>query len=447
MNTAIEVGFAIAALTSALPPNRPLSNAPEVGVICFRQAQQLSLWVVFDLMDLDAATIHAIRQKIENGTPCAVLHILTTHNHGVGDAFDTEKLGDIAAATATEALRNAHPTLFQHGYTEIVKPQLNYLRRIHLPGTDGTTTIWFGPEDSGAGADGTPFLAGQLAALRNGTLNYAAAPQASASLAPTPLPSGDRRLDVLAFYTVTGRLAGILIRFAVHAVTANLPDYYTGDYPAVLRRILSEKLHCPVLFFNGPCAEIAPAIRTKSPHNAEKTAVVLAENAIQILQQMPPPEVLALYHDRLVERSLPVRTELLNPPPTASKAPLPSALSARKRALESAEFAILYPFLRSKLKPDSETISVRLGLLRLNKMLLLALPGESFSATAAALAVPEGFSLITATEHERTAMYLPPPEEIRLGGYEAICRIGATKAEPILRQAAQDLLNQAASIE
>jgi hypothetical protein len=290
-------------------------------------------------------------------------------------------------------------------------------------------------------------LAGQLAALRNGTLNYAAAPQASASLAPTPLPSGDRRLDVLAFYTVTGRLAGILIRFAVHAVTANLPDYYTGDYPAVLRRILSEKLHCPVLFFNGPCAEIAPAIRTKSPHNAEKTAVVLAENAIQILQQMPPPEVLALYHDRLVERSLPVRTELLNPPPTASKAPLPSALSARKRALESAEFAILYPFLRSKLKPDSETISVRLGLLRLNKMLLLALPGESFSATAAALAVPEGFSLITATEHERTAMYLPPPEEIRLGGYEAICRIGATKAEPILRQAAQDLLNQAASIE
>ncbi|NLZ63943.1 MAG: hypothetical protein GX902_09050 [Lentisphaerae bacterium] len=447
MNTAIEVGFATAALAPALPPNRPLSNAPEVGVICFRQAQQLSLWVVFDLMDLDAATIHAIRQKIEKSTPDAVLHILSTHNHGVGDAFDTESLGNIAAATATEAMRNAHPALFQHGYTEIVKPQLNYLRRIHLPGTDGITTIWFGPEDSGAGVDATPFLAGQLAALRNGTLNYAAAPQAGTSLVPTVLPSGDRRLDVLAFYTVTGRLAGILIRFAAHAVTANLPDYYTGDYPAVLRRILSEKLHCPVLFFNGPCGEIAPAIRSKSPHNAEKIAAFLAENAVQILQQMPPPEVLTLYHDRLVERSLPVRSELLRPPPVTSETSLPSALPTRKRALESAKFAALYPFLRSKLKPDSKTISVRLGLLRLNQVLLLALPGESFSATAVALAVPEGFSLITVTEHERTAMYLPPPEEIRLGGYEAICRIGAVEAEPILRQAAQDLLNQTASLE
>ena len=64
----------------------------------------------------------------------------------------------------------------------------------------------------------------------------------------------------------------------------------------------------------------------------------------------------------------------------------------------------------------------------------LGFPGETFNATAKA--VKESFAhknIVTATEHDRTVMYLPPEAEFALGGYESTCKLTAGSAEGVLR--------------
>jgi hypothetical protein len=112
------------------------------------------------------------------------------------------------------------------------------------------------------------------------------------------------------------------------------------------------------------------------------------------------------------------------------------------------------PFLRERWAPgeepehlDSEdpVIRVVLGGLRLNQVSLIGFPGETFSVTGAALASQAPATpVITLTEHGRTAMYMPPPDQLAQGGYESTCRLVDERGEPTLRDAAVELLRRLA---
>lgn len=127
-------------------------------------------------------------------------------------------------------------------------------------------------------------------------------------------------------------------------------------------------------------------------------------------------------------------------------------LPGRKRLCEQIATLSTTEFLRQRWVPGEEpahltaerpVIRVELGGLRLNDVRIAAFPGETFSTTAAAIK-PEGpgAPLITVTEHGRTAMYMPPPDQLVQGGYESTCRLVDEGGEPALRDAAADLLRR-----
>ena len=84
--------------------------------------------------------------------------------------------------------------------------------------------------------------------------------------------------------------------------------------------------------------------------------------------------------------------------------------------------------------------SVSLGLLRLNDVALLAFPGETFRQTGEAAVGRNADHVMTVTEHGRTALYMPPPDDWGRGGYESSCTAIARDAEPLLRRKAADFL-------
>ena len=88
----------------------------------------------------------------------------------------------------------------------------------------------------------------------------------------------------------------------------------------------------------------------------------------------------------------------------------------------------------------------RIGLLRLNDTLLLSLPGETFWASGEKILrkcrLDADETLVTATEHDRTLMYIVPPEECALGGFENTCRLVDEAFEPRLVDAALSLISQ-----
>ena len=63
-------------------------------------------------------------------------------------------------------------------------------------------------------------------------------------------------------------------------------------------------------------------------------------------------------------------------------------------------------------------------MLKLNDLLLVGFPGETFYETGEAVrrAFPQK-EIITATEHDRTVMYMPPRDQLWQGGYETVCRV------------------------
>jgi len=74
---------------------------------------------------------------------------------------------------------------------------------------------------------------------------------------------------------------------------------------------------------------------------------------------------------------------------------------------------------------------------------LLAIPGEPFGTTAAALRARTDRELVVVGYAHSSIGYLPPPDEWRLGGYEVGCCPYTDTVEPTIRAAAAALLGDA----
>ena len=126
-----------------------------------------------------------------------------------------------------------------------------------------------------------------------------------------------------------------------------------------------------------------------------------------------------------------------------------TGLAKRREESERRNLESNRAFLESKMATmdGNPPGDAAIGLLQLNSVLILALPGESFWTTGESIrrrcALPDGFTLVTVTEHERTLMYIVPPDECDRGGYENTCRLVSRDFEPRLQDAAITLLANA----
>ena len=452
-NDIVKGGFGRGDLSSALPEERRIDGGVSVNAAWFCAADgRQALYCILDFMDFDQPSIERMRfaaMEVSN-VPAEHVHILTTHNHSASELphIKLDKAAEAVKTAVRQALDDAEQLYMSFACIDIDE-QLNYRRRIPFDAVQNgmMTTIFYGPSPENSFAAG-PSLKMQLEALeKNGVSRYAGIPDKDDGNGVT-MPPGDPMLAAWRFTGLNGNVKGYFCRFAAHAICCNRSDHYSGDYPAYLRNAL-ERDGGIALFFNGPCGDIAPGLPDKRSGYESLLGEKLAKLASEALANSQP-HPLRIMRDFMTKVPVSVREDF------PDGGPFKSALTGFAKIREESERNNLESnraFLESKMATltGNPPGDAAIGLLQLNSVLILALPGESFWTTGESIrkrcVLPDGFTLVTATEHERTLMYIVPPEECDKGGYENTCRLVSRDFEPRLQDAALALIETATAPE
>ena len=450
-NDIVTGGFGRGDLSAALPEERRIDGDVSVNAAWFRAADGTqALYCILDFMDFDQPSVERMRHAAmeASGVPAEHVHILTTHNHSAGELpyIKIDKAADAVGAAVAQAVTDAEPLCMSFACMEI-REQLNYRRRIPFDALpDGMmTTIFYGPSPENGFAAG-PSLNMQFKALeKDGISRYDGIPDTDGGTG-VAMPPGDTLLAVWRFTGFSGNVKGWFCRFAAHAICCNRADHYSGDYPSFLRAAL-ERHGGLAIFFNGPCGDIAPGLPDKRSGYESLLGETLARHAIEGLAGCRP-QPLRVMRDLMARVPVSVREDFPDGGPFKSNR---TGLAKIREESERRNLEAHRDFLESKMATLAGDApgDAAIGMLQLNSVLLLALPGESFWTTGESIrrrcALPDGFTLVTVTEHERTLMYIVPPGECDRGGYENTCRLVSRDFEPRLQDAAVALLKDIVS--
>lgn len=445
-------GFGRGDLCDALPEKRLIHGTVQVNAAYFCSGRRSAVYCVLDFMDFDSPSIEMLKAAAcaASGTPPENVHILTTHNHSA-DALpnlDMRRIAPVLEKAVRDAVADAVPLVMNFAAVN-VEEQLNYRRRIVFDeiSPDFDTTIFYGPSPEN-GYDAGTSLEMQLSAfMKDGTCTYSGIPGNVPEDRERSLPPGDNRLAVWKFTDMSGKVRGWFCRYAAHAICCNCQGYYSGDYPAFLRAALEENGGGIAIFFNGPCGDVAPGLPDKVSGYELKLGKRLAEIAVSALESSVP-EQLTEMQDHMETIPVAIRGDF---PIENEKHPRDGSdmdIVERRRAGERRNLIDTRDFLMDKMRnaDGSPEVYARIGLLRLNNVLLLSLPGETFWTTGEKIlekaALDKGLELVTATEHDRTLMYIVPPEECGRGGYENCCRMVDESFEPGMVRAAVALVEK-----
>ena len=433
----IKAGFSKADLMEILPEEKSCEIPLSAHGFYLSRSDDHSFFLVTDFMDFDFQAISHLKNAVAPGLPeNTKIHIMTVHNHGGGtwDQLNIERFSELALMCAKQAVANCREAEIR-AVQGSLDQKISIKRRIFVPEINGSFTCFYGV-DSTAPGNASSFVNTALKNLEQGLLTFTGSGTSDGD--ERSFPDGDQQFSILEFRTPDGIPLGNIVRFAAHAVCCNLPDCYSSDFPGYLREILEKQLGGISVFMNGPCADIAPAIRKKSPEEGKRIANILAGNILNRLKNEPFLP-LTTFTDSLWEIPLTVRKELISPEEdSCSELAENTGLCAVKKSLELEYLRGNLPFLqkiyRNGVPVPNGKITVSTALLCLNEWNLLFFSGETFSGTAKK--ITECFpqkKWITFTEHDRTAMYIPPKQEYFRGGYEPACAVVAPDGEEELR--------------
>jgi len=429
----IKIGFSEINLEgSLLPKGQAIREPIEATTMYIEGEVYSSIWIVFDLMDLNRLYTDSIKKSISERTLIEVehIHVLSTHNHGGGEP-DIEALSSLAADCAISAKANKRDALMRYSFTKTDK-QVNILRRIYIPEIKGSATLYFGAYE-GNSFNSSLFAERVLSELSEGKeCNYIGDHTERECV---PFAEADKEISCVQFCDSSGEIIGTIVRFSSHAVTANRGGSFSSDYPYYVRQGIKKEFGGCAMFLNGPCAEIAPVMRDKFEGRERILGDYLSTLAKKSLESLPF-EAISTFSDEKFEVMLPVREEVINNKVDIPEK-MPKSLSERKKYIDLLRLNNTLDFLSKKYREGetevSDEISVYLGGLRFNDIYFVGFPGETFYATGEGFKRAfEGKKIITVTEHERTVMYLPPKEEFLRGGYEACCKLTSPDSEQIL---------------
>lgn len=431
----LKAGFAKINLQFALDPPMPIREPIEAVSMYLEDNDSRTVWITLDFMDFNRRVCDTLKCAVSYRTGIGEenIHILTTHNHGGGTPI-LSRLSYLVASCAAEAISVARSALVRSAHTHTDK-QYNILRRLYIPETESVSTLYFGACEEN-NFETALFAENVIEATErmkecNSIKDKCSSPRGK-------FPEGDKGIDVIEFVGEDKRSIGTIVRYAAHAVTANRQGSYSSDYPYYVRKKINEALGTITVFMNGPCAEIAPAMLNKLEGRERVLGEAIATLALNaIIDKAPTP--IEGFTERKAAVRLPVRHEVIE-----NKVGIPTEASTKRekrKRIEAIRLEHTLPFLREKYLVGNphpcDEIEVFIGVLRLGDITIAAFPGETFYSTGEALksAFPTE-RIITVTEHERTAMYMPPLADHLLGGYESVCRVTAPEAEQILRREA-----------
>jgi hypothetical protein len=469
----VRRGLAAADVSAALPSDRPVQEPITARALYGAgPTGDAAVWVVLDFLDFGPDFVDAIKGAVRARTGLAEghVHVVTTHNHSVLGAarFDLDALCTGAADAAAEARDRAQPAMMRWASVNVTE-RLNYKRRLFVDELQGAVTFWYGITPAqGYRADG---LLRQVvrALVKDRRIIYAdsgySQPVSEEAFVNERLrrdpdcyvmPPGDPTLQAVLFENERGEAIGSLARYAVHVHACKRDGPYSSDFPHYVRRALEDAFGGCAIFLNGPCANISPVTGLGAGPDERTCGGLLGSRAVAALEAARP-EPLTAFADATRDVTLPVRDDF--PFEDAARDREVGrvrslleqhnlGLAERKRLAERlfwlGQTATMRDVWRCVDRRDSvlqPTVTVSLGLLRLGALSILAFPGETFWETGVeATAGLDASRIITVTEHGRTGVYLPPPSEWPLGGYESSCCVIAQDAEPLLCRSAADLL-------
>jgi hypothetical protein len=308
----VLVGFSKVNLMDVLPEDKPCSM-PILGIgFYLEQEEKKSFFFTVDFMDFDFATVSTLTTAISKELPQAQIHIVTTHNHG-GESctsLDMEKFCLHAKECAKTAIKNSQKAKVKIA-TASIDEKLTFTRRIFVPTLDSSFTCFYGI-DTQKENNAANFVERVIESLKNNALlftgNGSTENQNNSSIT---FFDADPNISVIEFQTLNNQPIGNIVRFASHAVCCNLPDCYSSDFPGYLRKNMENSLGGISLFFNGPCAEIAPVIPCKSIDAAKKIADILSQKALELLEKTSFSNLEDI-SDTIWQIPLPVREEIIN---------------------------------------------------------------------------------------------------------------------------------------
>jgi hypothetical protein len=258
-----------------------------------------------------------------------------------------------------------------------------------------------------------------------------------------PEGAADDTLTVLRISRADGSTIALCINFACHAIFVGGGQFYSADYPGVVRRAAQQALgkDAAVLFLNGPCGDVGPddiTNRSESRYGEEpmeRIGAQLGARALEIAGLGCGTAALgcasAAEPAAATEPIIAAARDVIQP--AVREVPEADLRQAQQwavgRSLDEVPQTVDEIKLRELLLVEAERrahphLDLEIGGLRLGDGALVALPGEIFAAIGRDIRAGSPFRHTALVELANGSYgYVPTAEAFAGGGYETwLCR-------------------------
>jgi len=246
-----------------------------------------------------------------------------------------------------------------------------------------------------------------------------------------PEGQADDTLTVLRVVRADGSPLALCINFACHATFVGGAQFYSADYPGVVRRAAQQALgkHVPVLYLNGPCGDVCQDDITapdESRYGEEPMERIGAQLAAQALEPAAEPSVAEPSPSLIAAVREVTRVAVRAVPPDDLRA---AEHWAEGRSLNDIPNTADEVKLRELVLVEQErraqpALDIEVGGSRIGDGALVALPGEIFAAIGRDIRAASPFAHTAVVELANGCYgYVPTAEAFTGGGYETwLCR-------------------------
>ncbi|MQA77539.1 MAG: hypothetical protein GEV10_03495 [Streptosporangiales bacterium] len=401
-----EVGRAMAGYAARRGPATAVVDDLYCQAVVLRDGDTTVALAVCDLLYVTGPLTAAVRAELSSrlGVPGQHVMLAATHTHcgpaGLGSTPDDESLRERLVAGIVDAVADA---------ADAAVPARLVAGRTHVPGVACNRRDPDGPVDD---------------VVR----------------VVTALPvDGD---DAIA----------VLVNFACHATVLDHETCaYSADYPGAVRRAVESLCGGHAIFLQGCAGDVNPAFAAQTPAEARRVGHVVgaaaAECALRLSWLGRDRRTINLSRREQLAVPGSVDGDVVHPAPlSAAEEEIVATVRVRPdleqvrreqadvttgpRAVElwiEELFAAEPWHFASMDRPPGDTAALPVQMLRLGADLaVVGLPGEPFTATAAAIRDATSSTVLVAGYANLAAGYLPTREEFERSGYE----VGSTQYVP-----------------
>jgi hypothetical protein len=284
----------------------------------------------------------------------------------------------------------------------------------------------------------------------------------------------DPALRLLLIDGEDGSPIATVINFACHATVlsgANL--LLSGEFPGAACRLLLEQTGAPCIYLNGACGNVNPVWIRQDFDSVARVGQIIGGQALRLIAELrtlgpgqrghnirwdefpekPAPGRIVQPRLKVARREidLPLRTFMPDDEYASRSAELETKVAALKQGTPERR-EVMAQLTRAqnerwaaawaRRQPEQDTQRTEVQAFSLGEGLaLLALPGEFFVETAAALRSASGIQdLFVACYASDYIGYVIPPEAYEQGGYESGVTFCPPEAEGIIRDTSLALL-------